>query len=467
MVNALTPAKTIWSAVQGQLQIGLDEATYETWLAKTEGVLLEERCFVVAVPTAFGVAWLERRLYAEIQDALKRVTGMVLDVQFTVATQGAGNSDIGRVAQQVQGRHMGKESPIHQHPVVNLGNYRSSFNANERYTFDRFVVGAGNEMAYAAASAVGAKPGDMYNPLFIYSSVGLGKTHLIQAIGAACVANGHTVEYAASETFTNEFINAIRAGTTDDFRAHYRSADVLLIDDVQFMVGKEQTQEGFFHTFNELYASGRQVVLTSDRPPSELGMLQERLVSRFSGGLVVDIQSPDLETRIAILEDKAHRQGLRLPHDVCEFIGKRRHRNVRELEGDLNKLSAYSMMSNCSVTLEYAIEVLGDQIGNKTAGSVTPDDILGSVAYCCNLAVSDILSRARTRKVVQARQIVMYLLINELLMSPTDIGRVLAGRNHATVIHGAGKINAAISEDDSLRSLVMKAKEAIFTEIVA
>ena len=466
MVNVSMSARSVWNAVLGQLQVGLDEATYETWLAKTEGVTMHEKSFVVDVPTAFGVAWLERRLYAEIQSAIKRVTGTLLDVQFIVASQMPETSHANASRER-----LGNEQSTSQINFANRsdGGLRtpSSFRTNKRYTFDRFITGPGNEMAYAAAVAVARSPGNTYNPLFIYSEVGLGKTHLMQAIGAASVELGSSVEYTPSETFTNEFINAIRTGTTDDFRSHYRSTDVLMIDDVQFMVGKEQTQEGFFHTFNELYTAGKQIVLTSDRSPSELGMLQERLVSRFSGGLVVDIQSPDLETRIAILEDKAERQGFRLPYDVCEFIAKRSHKNIRELEGSLNKLHAYSMTSHSSVTLDYAITILGESIGGKTIGSLTPHDIMESVADCCRVSVDSILSRTRTKAVVEARQIVMYLLINELGMSPTDVGRVLGGRNHATIIHGAGKISAAINEDDSVRSIVMKAKEAIFSDIAA
>ena len=463
MVNTSMSAESIWSAVLGQLQIGLDEATYSTWLSNTEGVVVQEKSFVVRVPTAFGVAWLERRLYAEIQSSIKRVTGRLLDIQFTVSSQLTVESNPKTFTEPVSNILPVDDTPVSVSPAV----VNSSFRVNERYTFGKFVTGPANAMACAAAQGVAASPGTAYNPLFIYSAVGLGKTHLMQAIGAASFASGCSVEYSASETFTNEFINAIRTGTTDDFRHHYRSADVLLIDDVQFMVGKEQTQEGFFHTFNELYTAGKQIVLTSDRPPSELGMLQERLVSRFSGGLLVDIQSPDLETRIAILDDKAEQQGFTLPYEVCEFIAKRNKKNIRELEGCLNKLRAYSIMTGSPITLDYAVEILGSLIGNRTIGDVTSDDIIGTVASCCQVSVPEILSRVRTKTVVEARQIVMYLLINELFMSPTDIGRALGGRNHATIIHGAGKISAAISEDDSLRALVMHAKEAIFTSAAA
>ena len=324
------------------------------------------------------------------------------------------------------------------------------------------MVGLSNRLAFNAAQAVADAPGHSYNPLFLYSGVGLGKTHLLHAIGHTCASRGLSVLYVTSEQFTNEFISAIRNRTTEEFRSRYRSVQVLLMDDVQFMSGKEQTHEGFFHTFNDLHNSGRQVVITSDRPPRALALMEDRLRSRFEWGLIADIQPPDLETRMAILANKAGRMQVEIEDSVIELIAKRVQRNVRELEGSLNRMVAYSQLMNVNITLESTLRILNEMDPETAAQSIDPQRIFEQVALFYALSVRDLMAKNRTKKVALARQVAMYLLIYELELSPTQVGRLLGGRDHSTVIHGAGKINGEVTENGQVRRDILAIKEAIF-----
>ena len=333
---------------------------------------------------------------------------------------------------------------------------------NAKYTFDSFVVGSSNHLAYSAARAVCEAPGQDYNPLFIYSGVGLGKTHLLHAIGHQCAAQGMSVLYATSEQFTNDFISAILNRTTEAFRRRYRSVQVLLMDDVQFLSGKEQTHEGFFHTFNDLHNSGHQVVITADRPPRSLALLEDRLRSRFEWGLTTDIQPPDLETRMAILAAKAEQIGVVLGESIIEMIAKRVQKNVRELEGTLNRLVAFAQLGNTPITPESTLRILDDLHADADRHAIDPDRIIEEVASFYKLSPRDLLGRSRTQKIALARQVAMYLLIYELELSPTQVGRLLGGRDHATIIHGAGKVNGGVNENGQLRKDVLTIKEAIF-----
>ena len=306
-------------------------------------------------------------------------------------------------------------------------------------------------------------PGVAYNPFFLYAGVGLGKTHLLQAIGSACARRGLSVLYVTSEQFTNEFISAIRNRTTEDFRQRYRSVQMLLMDDVQFLSGKEQTHEGFFHTFNDLHNSGNQVVVSSDRPPRELPLMEDRLRSRFEWGLTADIQPPGLETRMAILASKADEMQVGLDESILELIAKRVQRNVRELEGSLNRLVAYAQLMNVEITRESTERILNDAAPEQQRSAVDPRRILAEVAVHYGLTEDDLLARSRRKSVAVPRQIAMYLLTRELGMAPTQVGRMLGGRDHATVIHGAGKISAGINEDGDLRQAVLAIKDAIFS----
>ena len=443
-------AREIWRAVLGDLQMQVPRPTFETWLKSTEGVAEDGGVFVVEAPTPFAVEWLERRMFHSLQRTLERVAGQPMELRLKVRS--------GAISYAVE--HA--ELPVGVTPDVNqpLFEFRS---LNPRYTFESFVVGPSNRLAFSASQAVAETPGVAYNPLFLYSGAGLGKTHLLQAIGRTCAQRGMSVLYVTSEQFTNEFITAIRNRTTEDFRKRYRSVQMLLVDDVQFLSGKEQTHEGFFHTFNDLHNSGNQVVVSSDRPPRALPLMEERLRSRFEWGLIADIQPPDLETRMAILAAKADEMQVGLGEAVIELIAKRIQRNVRELEGSLNRMVAYAQMMKIDITLESSEQILNDVAPEQARTSIDPNRILSEVAIYFGLQVDDLLARSRKRTVSMPRQVAMYLLIHEIGLPPTQVGRLLGGRDHSTVIHGAGKINGEMNEDSELRHDVQAIKESIFS----
>ena len=443
-------AREVWRAVLGDLQMQLPRPTFETWLKPTEGVSENGQVFVVEAPTSFAVEWLEQRMFHALQRTLEKVAARPLELQLKVRSEG-----ISFAAERA-------ELPPGVTPEANqpLFEFRS---LNPRYSFESFVVGPSNRLAFSAAQAVAETPGLAYNPLFLYSGAGLGKTHLLQAIGRTCTMRGMSVLYVTSEQFTNEFITAIRNRTTEDFRKRYRSVQMLLVDDVQFLSGKEQTHEGFFHTFNELHNSGNQVVVSSDRPPRALPLMEERLRSRFEWGLIADIQPPDLETRMAILASKADEMHVGLEEAVVELIAKRVQRNVRELEGSLNRMVAYAQLMNVDITLDTTERILNDVAPEQSRASIDPQRILTEVASYFGVEVDDLLARSRKRTVSVPRQVAMYLLIHEIGLPPTQVGRLLGGRDHSTVIHGAGKINGEINEDSELRHDVQAIKESIFS----
>ena len=442
-------AREVWRAVLGDLQMQLPRPTYETWLKSTEGVADNGQTFIVEAPTPFAVEWLERRMFHALQRTLEKIAGHPLQLQLQVKSEG--------ISYAVERAEL--PPGVSQEANQPLFEFRS---LNPRYTFESFVVGPSNRLAFSAAQAVAETPGVAYNPLFLYSGAGLGKTHLLQAIGRTCAVRGLSVLYVTSEQFTNEFITAIRTRTTEDFRKRYRSVQMLLVDDVQFLSGKEQTHEGFFHTFNDLHNSGNQVVVSSDRPPRELPLMEERLRSRFEWGLIADIQPPDLETRMAILSSKADEMHVGLADAVIELIAKRVQRNVRELEGSLNRMVAYAQLMNVDITLDTTEQILNEVTQEQSRASIDPQRILSEVANYYGLAVEDLVARNRKRAVSVPRQVAMYLLIHEIGLPPTQVGRLLGGRDHSTVIHGAGKINGEMNEDNLLRHDVQAIKESIF-----
>ncbi|PKB78996.1 MAG: hypothetical protein BZY88_15600 [SAR202 cluster bacterium Io17-Chloro-G9] len=447
-----TSAREVWRAVLGELQLQLPRPTFETWLKHTQGVVLDAGSFVVEAPSPFAVEWLERRMYHALQKTLEKVAGRPLELQLRVKTDE--DSVVEQAAAPPEFTPEAVPATASRCPVRPF---------NPKYSFDSFVVGPSNRLAFSAAQAVSDSPGQSYNPLFLYSGPGLGKTHLLQAIARDCAYRGISALYVTSEQFTNEFITAIRNRTTEDFRHRYRSVEMLLLDDVQFLSGKEQTHEGFFHTFNDLHNSGNQVVISSDRPPRELPLMEERLRSRFEWGLIADIQPPDLETRMAILATKADQMRVGLDESVIELIAKRIQRNVRELEGSLNRMVAYAQLMNVSITLESTVRILNDVGPEDEHESIDPQRILSEVANYYGVSEGDLVARNRTKKISNARQVAMYLLSYELELSPTQVGRLLGGRDHATVIHGAGKVNGEINENSSLRQDVLAIKEAIFS----
>jgi chromosomal replication initiator protein len=424
-----TSARHTWEAALGRLQLQVTRPSFETWLRGTTGVAIDDQTLVVAVPTSFAAEWLERRMYALIESAVVAVAPGVRQVAF-----------------RVEG-----SSPEPQRPVVAPASRPAVAQAsplNARYTFDSFVVGDCNQLAYAASMAVADAPGASYNPLFLYGASGLGKTHLLHAIGHRSREMERSVAYVTCEQFTNEFLAAIRERKTDAFRARYRAADLLLIDDIQFLAGKEGTQEGFFHTFNALHDSGRQIVLTCDRPPSALPLLEERLRTRFEWGLLADIASPSVETRTAMLAAFAESAPVAVPQGVLDFLADRTPGNVRQLEGCLNRVTAIAHFTNEPVTIALAQRALGATVAQE-AGSQSPKAVIAAVAAHYGLPQAALLSARRDRPVANARQLAMYVLHMHLRVPAQEIGETLGGRDRTTVLYNVKKVNHRLRNDAS------------------
>lgn len=440
----------IWQSVLGELELKLPKHAYETWLKGTEGASFEQGVLEVTAPSPFVIECLEKKMYQLLHKTLEHVTSQPVEIRFQVADFSSDTMKSGGTAAPVRGEHPVKKSSTH-----------SLF--NDRYTFSNFVVGPSNHLAYSAAKAVSEAPGVSYNPLFIYSGVGLGKTHLLRAIGHACNQSNQKILYVTGEQFTNEFISSIQTRTTEQFRERFRTPEVLLIDDIHFISGKEQTQEGFFHTFNELHTTGRQIVLTSDRPPQALSLLEDRLRSRFEWGLISDIQAPDLETRMVILNTKAEQLGYKLDHNMLEMIAKKVLRNIRELEGSLTRIIARAQFTKSPVTMDLVSDALSDLLGQSGATPVHPDQIFQSVCQQFSISSDELHGKRRTKHIALARQIAMYLLKEELHMNLTQIGRLIGGRDHSTVMHAVGNISYKINIDSTLHRRVLAIKEDLLT----
>jgi chromosomal replication initiator protein len=422
-------------------------------------VKYEDGVFVVAVKSGYAKDWLENRLLATIKRTLARLADRTVDVRFVVGSEEAQpvEDDIPLL----------KASSASQQPASDLepleppaARDSSKIGLNPRYTFDSFVVGPGNRLAHAASMAVIESPAGAYNPLFIYGGVGLGKTHLLHAIGQACQDRGIDALYVSSETFTNDLIEAIRSHTTDTFREKYRTADVLLVDDIQFIAGKERTQEEFFHTFNALHGADKQIVLSSDRAPKALSTLEKRLCSRFEWGLIADVQAPDLETRIAILRTKAAFSGVQIPDKILSTIASQIQSNIRELEGALNQVVAMARLTNEPLTMDVAEMALGNLLPRRR--ELAPDDIIEQVAHYFNLEVSEVRGRSRKRDVARPRQVAMYLIREETEASLPQIGNLLDGRDHSTILYGCQRVSELIEEDLDFRREVTTLRQRLY-----
>jgi chromosomal replication initiator protein len=406
----------VWRTACEELRASLGEQTYQTWFGQVEPIELQGNELALAVPDEYTRDWLAQRFQQVIRNAL--AVGGYPQLVPTYVVE------------------------AHDHPTTVDVVTAAKVGFNPHYTFSEFVVGSGNRLAHASALACVDQPGKVYNPLVLYGGVGVGKTHLLQAIGQEAIDQSRgTVLYATSETFTNELIGAIRDGSTNAFRERYRSVDYLLLDDIQFIAGKEATQEEFFHTFNALHQAGKQIVVTSDRPPGELRVLEARLRSRFAWGLTADMQPPDLETRIAIARSKTALRGRRLPEPVLNTVAVRASSNVRELEGALNRLFALADLLGTEPGMEIARTVLGNP--DIDAGTCRADDVLQAVSAYYRVKTSDLASPQRERRIAYARQIAMYLLREEAKLSLIEVGSHLGGRNHSTVIYSCDKIAEA------------------------
>ena len=454
-------AMKVWSAVLGELQLQVTRPSYETWLKDTVGIASEDGEFTVGTPNAFVAEMLEQRMYSLIAQAMERVTNGPQEVRFQVTPSTFPSSTEGRITRTAPDVDDGRASAPDdgQGPVLSMTHRTIAL--NPRYTFGTFIVGKYNELAHAAALAVSERPGAVYNPLTIYSDVGLGKTHLLHAIGNQAQEKGLSLIYATSEEFTNEYIKAIRDGKTEEFRNRYRGTDVLLLDDIQFLIGKEQTQEGFFHTFNFLHMINRQIVITSDRPLTSLTLLEGRVRSRLAGGLVVDVQPPDLETRLAILRAKAEQAGHHIPPDVLQFLAERFHRNVRELEGSLNRVVAHAQLTQSAVTVDLVKRAVADALAPNGRKPLSPRAVIDAVAAYFQVD-TDALEGPRGKKNVSlARQVAMHLLREETDLGPTAIGRALGGRDHSTVVKNCATIARQSDVDPGLRRDLINIRDTL------
>jgi chromosomal replication initiator protein len=458
-------AKQVWRAALGELQVSLSPANYETWLRDTALVDVDDHRFRIAVPNGFAKDWLETRYRSLISQTLARIVGYSVQVEFIVnpTTEISSNGTHGAATRPADA----PGTPVRLEPTrVGGGTEGGSSNLNPRYTFANFIVGSANRLAHAASLSVAERPGHAYNPLFLYGGVGLGKTHLMHAIGNQVIAKfpRKRVVYATSEKFTNEFITSIQQGKIDEFRARYRRIDLLLIDDIQFIADKERTQEEFFHTFNAIHEDGKQIVLSSDRPPKAILTLEERLRSRFEWGLIADLTAPDLETRIAILRAKSEEGAVPITSDVIEFIARKVVSNIRELEGALNRIVAYASMGAMPISIELAQAVLSNVLYNPKKRQVTPERIAKAVADYYGVPMDALQGQKRDKAIVMPRQIAMFLMREETDVSLLRIGAELGGRDHSTVLHACDKITRESAVNDELRREIAAVRELIYAD---
>jgi len=450
----------IWQAALGELELQMTKATFNTWIKPTVAVSWDEDTFVLGAPNGYIKDWLENRLCTPIQRTLSGITGHELSIEFIVWTEEQEVEQVTSLPLLTSDPRPVSGSVGSAGTAGSPSNGNGHVSLNSRYTFETFVVGPSNRLAHAAALAVADNPAVAYNPLFLYGGVGLGKTHLLHAIGHGCHRKGLQVLYVSSEQFTNDLINAIRAHNTEDFRSKYRNTDVLLIDDIQFIAGKESTQEEFFHTFNTLHASNKQIVLTSDRPPKAIPTLEERLCSRFEWGLLADIQPPDLETRIAILRFKAETQPIPISDEVIDLIAQRIVSNIRELEGALNKVVAHSRLTRTQPTVNNLESSLHDIVAAPK--TLTPKQILAAVIRFFHVNERDLLGHRRSQDLVRPRQIAMYLARKETQASLPEIGQMLGGRDHTTILYGVQKIEGQLEQDSTLRREIIAIQEQLY-----
>ena len=426
-------ALQIWETALGELEIEVNKPNFRTWLGGTVGLTYQDGDFTVGVPNTFVAEFLEKNMRSLIEKVLTGLTKSNIQVHFQVA------------------------SSVEKTPARKPRNLPLF---NPKYTFENFIVGSTNQFAFAAAQKVAENPGNEYNPLFIHGPAGLGKTHLLHAMGNQAAADGLKVLYVSSEQFTNEMVTAIREGQTEEFRTKYRSVDMLLVDDVQFFGGKEHTRENFFHTFNALHENNRQITVTSDCPPQALPHIQERLRSRFEWGLVTDLKPPDFETRLSILKAKAKNDGVEIKADVLEMIALHTKENIRQLEGSLNRVIAYARLLESMVTPEMAARAL-DDISSKDAPPIplTLPQITEAVATGFNIPISELVGRKRDEATSLARQVTMYLMRQETDCSLANIGKELGGRSPATISYAYEKIAGNISNDPYLRRQVFNIQQ--------
>lgn len=445
----------LWQEALAQLQFQISPANFATWLKNTYILSKKDGQLLISVPNNFSKEWLENKYNKIIFHIIRGLDTEIKEIKYTV----------GALAQPKQpSPHPSLEVPADAQLEFQELKVDRSTNLNSKYTFDSFIVGSFNELAHAASLAIVKNPGVIYNPFFVYGGVGLGKTHLLQAIGNQISRDlpEKRIRYMSSERFTTGVVSAIRNHAMENFRSLYRELDVLIIDDIQFLAGKDKTQEELFHTFNALYERGKQIIFSSDRPPKSIPALEERLRSRFEGGMIADIGNPDFESRMAIFKTKAQECNIQVPDDVCEYVVAHIQRNIRELEGALNRLSAFYRFNNKSPTLQEARSLLRNVIQNPNK-AVNPKKIIQLVAEFYDMKEKDIVALSRKKEIVRSRQIAMYLLREELKSSYPLIGKLFGGKDHTTAIYACEKIGKELQESEILLDELNLIKQRIYS----
>ena len=451
-----------WQATLGELELTLSKANFTTWFKNTFISSSEGGKIIISVPNTFTKAWLEKKYHEAIVRALRNVTSNnVREVAYRVEVRNT--TPLQQFAEQIESTHAISNNVSSQSQSAHSGAI-ADIGLNPRYLFEQFVVGKANELAHAAAMAVAAKPGDAYNPLYIYGGSGLGKTHLLQAIGHHILQSrpGANILYVTCERFTNDYIQAVRSGHGKELKDAYRNVDALLIDDIQFMTGKEGTQEEFFNTFNALHQNNKQIVITSDRSPKDIQGLENRLLTRFEWGMITDVSAPDFETRVAILEAKARDKNIQLGTEILRYIAGTIQLNVRELEGALNKIVAYHQFKNTAPTLESVQSLLQSFVPNIPKRNITPRRLIDAVVTYYDLSLDDILGKSREQRLAFPRQIAMYLLREEAKCSFPAIGGHLGGRDHTTAMHACSKISNLLKNDEQLKRDIALLREKLY-----
>jgi chromosomal replication initiator protein len=451
--------KQLWQAVLGELELTLSKASFTTWLKNTFIITNEDGRIIVGVPNTFSQAWLKQKYHQKIYQILQsKNKDRIKEINYKV--QSLKNYKVEQVEKQKVIQQQAKEES------KNLPEQKKEKEGlNPKYNFTSFIVGKGNELVHAAAQAIVETPGKTYNPLFIYGGVGLGKTHIMQAVGHALAEKkpNAKIVYTTCEQFTNEFISSISAGKMEQFNKIYRSPDLLIVDDIQFLTGKEGTQEAFFHTFNDLHQRDKQIIISADRPPKAIASLEDRLLSRFEWGMIADISQPDLETRIAILESKCVERNFPLDEEIIQYITLNIQNNIRELEGALNKIIAYHQLNKIEPTIENVKKILFSiSEASKKSGSVNAKQIIEMVIDFYDITLDEVLGKSREKRLAFPRQIIMFLLRSELTCSYPMIGQELGGRDHTTAMHAFEKINKLVEQDEKLRQEINILKQKMY-----
>lgn len=444
----------LWQAVLAQIQLSISSANFATWFKNTDILFNDKGSIIVSVPNNFSKEWLEKKYSKNLLGILRELDETIKKIEFKVVPLTQARSVKEKIAQQYPDQLKFEEFSLNKET-----------NLNPKYNFDNFIVGPFNELAQAAAWAVSENPGTMYNPFFVYGGVGLGKTHLLQALGNKVVSGlpEKKVRYATTERFTTEVINSIKGRSIDKFKDKYRKYDLLIIDDVQFLAGKEKTQEEFFHLFNALYELDKQIVISSDRPPKAISALEERLISRFEGGMIADISIPDFESRMAILKQKIQEKNIEVGDNVLEYIASNIQNNIRKLEGTLNRLAAFQKLNNRNVDLDTAQKLL-KKVVQPRQKRITYQKIIQQVSDFYNIPQKDLFQKSRKKEIVKPRQVAMYFLREEIKFSFPSIGKKFGGKDHTTAIYAYEKIANQVEKDETVAEEINSIKEKLYSE---